>query len=687
MRDTRNILARICDPLRVPGRQSWFFLQPYSMLDAYLTCSLMEAFEAAREQDKGEIHVILKRSHASIARLFDNQRLRITITEDQWMESLATDLRTVGLRSSLVPNQGIILHPEHLDDGQAEPLLQLRNCSRRNLYRYLLQLPLGSQVPRPAIPEVCRHEALTLAHSLDMPAGRGVILMPFDAGLDQIPFEAWASLASRLGENGYRVFTLTRDHTNGAHCPPLPGTVALDIGLEILLPLAEHAGWVVSAVNDTVRLLAEAQLDCRKTALSVDEGGSPWPDCSASDSTRRENAWQGLNPSDATLIHLKGHDYEKMVAAVLAVAADQSSTTASSLGQPHPNAAIAASGVGTQTGEAQFEHADGALALRALHEIQFLLSPSQRTAAAGAIARKVNETAPRFNRPSDPRAVNALHEQGIVDLGQVLSTAQTREVVDYFRGIPCYSAHVASYSDGVPRRVDQAASVGTYGSYLIDQSLRAPHLLELALNEELLNLCEHYLGCLPTLYSVHAWWTFAQSSEPGGTHSYHRDQDDHRFLSLFTYLTDVGPNDGPIDFLCGTHQPQQVDDRIAEYRRAHPQAPEVDANHFFPPMAGDGYVRGERKIAIPYEALFSEQRTTVVGQAGSAFLADTFALHRGNPPTAHHRLACWIRFGLAKSKTYDMDRTRRVPASILGGRVPRGIQMDWVTRLVVDHSC
>ena len=215
---------------------------------------------------------------------------------------------------------------------------------------------------------------------------------------------------------------------------------------------------------------------------------------------------------------------------------------------------------------------------------------------------------------------------------------------------------------------------------------KAPHLLELALNEDLLNLCEHYLGCVPTLYSVHAWWTFARSSVPARTHSYHRDQDDHHFLSLFTYLTDVGPNDGPIDFLRGSHQPQQVDARIAEYRRSHPQAPAVTANHLFPPLAGDGYDRGEGKIPIPYDELFAEQRTTVVGPAGSAFLADTFALHRGNPPTAHHRLACWIRFGLAKSKTYEMDRTHRVPASLLGGRVPRGPQMDWVTRLVVDHG-
>ncbi len=680
MRDTRNILARLCDPLRSPGRQSWFFLQPYSLSDAYITCSLMAAFEAAHGSGPGAIHVILKRSHASIARLFEHQRLRVAVAEDQWMDSLATDLRSVGMRSPLLPDQGIILHPDHLDSGPVESLLGLSAPSRRNLYQYLLRLPLESQASRPVIPEACRREALALTQSLGMPAGRSVILMPFSAGPDPEPSEVWNAVAAHLGERGYRTFTLTRNHATGAQCPPVPGTAALEVGLDLLLPLSEHAGWVISAMNDTVQLLGEAQLDCRKTALSTDA-----PDGMTPDAARRKSPSQDLPQGDITLIRLAGDDPAKAVAAIVTARADQPGAALSST-QAHPQAAPTAPCVREQTGEAQYEHADGALALKALHEIQFSLLPFQRDNAAAAIVRKVNEIVPRFGRSTDPQAVRALHDQGIVGLGEVLSSAQTREIVDYFRKVPCYSAHVASYSDGVPRSLEQAASLGAYGSYLIDQALQAPHLLELALNEDLLNLCEHYLGCVPTLYSVHAWWTFARSSVPGRTHSYHRDQDDHHFLSLFTYLTDVGPNDGPIDFLRGSHQPQQVDARIAEYRRSHPQAPAVTANHFFPPLAGDGYDRGEGKIPIPYDELFAEQRTTVVGPAGSAFLADTFALHRGNPPTAHHRLACWIRFGLAKSTTYEMDRTHRVPASLLGGRVPRGPQMDWVTRLVVDHG-
>jgi hypothetical protein len=677
VRDTRNILARICDPLRSPGRQSWFFLQPYSLPDAYLTCSLMDTFRQTRGLAAGDINIILKKSHAPIARMFPSERVRIAVAEDDWMESLNRDLRSVGMRSTLVPDQAIILHPQHIEEGRAEALLTLPECTRRHLYQYLLQLPLGSPVTRAEIPEASRREAHELARTLGMPGGRSVILMPHESEIAGVPPDFWSRLATRLLETSHRVFTLVQDHATGARCAPVAGSAALDIGLDLVLPVSEHAGWMISGMNDTLRLLVEAQPNCRLTALRAEENSSA--------AAQPDQTMTGQDDRHTMVIPVNRNDLEGALKAILGTlegkvrAAPSQKLVAS-------NAPAHAAVVQSVNGAPTLEQIDGTLALEALHEIQFSLSPSQRDAAAAAIVRKVNAIAPRFDRPTDLNAVRALQEHGIVGLGQVLSTDQLREVVGYFRSVPCYSAHVASYSDGVPRSVDQAARVGTYGSYRIAQALQAPHLLELALNEDLLTLCEHYLGCLPTLYSVHTWWTFAGSAEPGLTHRYHRDPDDHRFLSLFTYLTDVGPNDGPLDLLCGSHQVAQVEARVAAYRRAHPQAPAVSAAHFFPPMAGGGYDPSNDSIPIPYDALFADRRATVVGSAGSAFLADTFALHRGNPPTAHHRLACWIRFGLLKSKTYVLDRTHRIPGSQLSGRLPRGSRMDWVTRLLVDHD-
>lgn len=121
MRDTRTLLDRVCDPLRAPGRRGWYFLQPYGLADAYLTCASVSAFADARGTDDGEIHVLLKQSHAPIGRLFGGGRVRFAVADDRWMEAIASDLETTGLRSELVPDLGIVLHPRHFERTRGEP--------------------------------------------------------------------------------------------------------------------------------------------------------------------------------------------------------------------------------------------------------------------------------------------------------------------------------------------------------------------------------------------------------------------------------------------------------------------------------------------------------------------------------------------------------------------------------------
>lgn len=659
MRDTRTLLDRICDPLRAPGRRGWYFLQPYALSDAYLTCSTVAAFGAARGEDDGELHVLLKQSHAPIGRLFAGGRVRVSLADDRWLESVAADLDLTGLRSELVPDQGIVLHPRHFESVRAVPA-DAPAGSRWRLYHHLLALPPAASPARPTIPASILREADALARAAGMPAGGAVLLVPEVGAAAAVPEAYWTRVAADLSARGLAVFTLTRIASGGRPRAAIAGTVGLDAGLELLLPLCAHAGRAVVEHREILDLLVEAGCGARITAVTVDGRGPA-----------------GESGEVAT-VRVDPRMPEAAVAAVLG-AATQGAVSPDVVAPPESqgDAVRAAS---------PFAEADGELALCGLHAVQFSLFPTQRDMAAEAIARQVNETVPRIGRPTDATALQALHDHGVVGLGRILSPGQVAEVVDYFRRTPCYSAHVASYSDGVPRSVDEAAARGVYGSYRVEQALQAPYLLEIALNEELLNLCDHYLGCLPTLYSVHAWWTFAGSSEAGRTHGFHRDQDDHRFLSMFTYLTDVGPEDGPIDLFRGTHHPSQVAEQIAAFRRAHPDAPAVHSDHFFPPHAADGYDRNDGRIRIPYETLFGDRLATLVGDAGTAYLADTYALHRGNPPTRRHRLACWIRFGLAKSKTYTVDRVQKVPASLLQGRVPRGMRMDWVTRLLVDHG-
>jgi len=87
-----------------------------------------------------------------------------------------------------------------------------------------------------------------------------------------------------------------------------------------------------------------------------------------------------------------------------------------------------------------------------------------------------------------------------------------------------------------------------------DFVLKAPRLLEALNDPALIDLIEQYLGCVPTLYSLNAWWTFpADKPEMTNVQFFHRDTDDWRFLTLFLYLTDVGPDGGPHEAIPGSH--------------------------------------------------------------------------------------------------------------------------------------
>ncbi|MFZ4758397.1 MAG: hypothetical protein ACOYLX_09540 [Burkholderiaceae bacterium] len=872
MRDTRAFIDRLCDPLRTPGKRTWFLVQPYSRGDTYLTCALIEAFRATHGTVTDDLVLLVKRSHLPIATLFERHIPRVAGVDDAQLNQVASELRNMGVRTGLEPDRAVFVHPMHMDDGRADALTNLPDVSQKHMYQQLLRLPFDTVLSTPVVPQAWRDEAQAFAREYRMPVGRSVILMPDANSFPTIEDAFWERLVPRLKAAGWTPFTNTFGRNGAPRSAPFAGSTGIAPPLNVFLALAEHAGWIVSTLTGTANILITARAACRKTILTrgpapgttlrfndlieldsafpygfqktfdgeiynieeleirgpddfdpvareICEGlnatSGAVPDASpmirlvadtspgdvldritileikeallsgpaAIHNVRREMTllrarigphlkqaqpgleaavrdlkainlaawntnevifkgfadrfggadWQ-LDPTDATalarseemvkafresqrlnrervntknrinrlmnhvLIEEKSYDapqhaiasaqslgVQSVPAAARApagsaspVAAAVVAAPAAPLGSPAP-----APSVPLTPG---FSPLDGHLAKVGLHAVEWELSPAQRDTVATAIANEVNRIVPP--RPNDipASAVARLRDDGIVAVGRTLTPTQVAEVAGWFAARPCYSAHASVYSDGVARPVDEAARRGHYGSYPLADALAAPHLLELAMNDEVIGLCERYLGCLPTIYSVHVWWTFAGHPTPGRTHGYHRDQDDHRFLSMFTYLTDVGAQDGPIDFLLGTHRPEVVRSALEAYAGAHPGGAVPTEDRFFPPHAGNGYDDAPDKIPLSYDVLFPHLLATLTGGAGTSFIADTFALHRGTPPTRHHRLACWIRYGLSRHRIYELDRNEPVPASRLGARLPGGREAEWITRLIVDRS-
>ena len=307
--------------------------------------------------------------------------------------------------------------------------------------------------------------------------------------------------------------------------------------------------------------------------------------------------------------------------------------------------------------------------------------PAAREQLAQLIANGTNSMFERYPPlPENTEHLNKLRSEGVAPLGQVLTKDAAAAVLDYFTHLPCFAAHVAHYSDKIRRPKDETRALSPYGSYLINDAFRRPELLGIALNPKFLALADAYLGALPTLYSINVFWTFADME--GMTHTFHRDFDDVRFLSLFVYLTDVAADNGPIQFIPGSHaSPKSRAGMSADQRLPFDGNDYFHNDEFFPPRSKD--FNADQLAQL--EPIFYAHPQIMSGPAGTAFVMDSYGIHRGTPIFGQDRLVCWIRYGLSPNTAYIEDHIRPVPASDIPGLELPNDGLPWSLRLVVSR--
>lgn len=257
----------------------------------------------------------------------------------------------------------------------------------------------------------------------------------------------------------------------------------------------------------------------------------------------------------------------------------------------------------------------------------------------------------------------ALKGDGLAVLPLSLNAQECADVREDIRQHDSYPGHhVRSVS-----RAGVYVPGDRYQCYEPEFILRAPHLLGFALEPAIVDLMEAALGCVPTLYSVNLWWTYPTEGDPWPPHSqtFHRDDDDFRFFTLFVYLTDVERlEDGPNQIV----------------RRSHTWAG-LDA------LAESGLAAGlDMGSRFPKSEIPAECVTSTLGRAGTAFVADTRALHRGVPPIARSRLMFWARYGLGpNTNSSDVDLPLGpVPKRLIAAPIANNHRNRYVTRMLID---
>jgi Fe-S-cluster containining protein len=244
-----------------------------------------------------------------------------------------------------------------------------------------------------------------------------------------------------------------------------------------------------------------------------------------------------------------------------------------------------------------------------------------------------------------------------------LDADKVADIRRYLEGLPVYSGFHIFSSDQRQRPLAEVRRESTLAGYTADQLVRAPHLVDFLNTPAIVDFMQLALGCVPTLYSVNAWWSFpAQAPNGLSSQFFHRDNDDWRFFTLFLYLTDVDDGAGPHQIIAGSHTiagMQQLADRV---RARNPAAAPIAPLDSFRTYAG-------AEFSARCEQALRDAIVDVTGPAGTIFTANTIAIHRGLMPTRTPRLVVWARFGLGPNgNSVDLEHgplaLRQVPTRL-----------------------
>lgn len=281
------------------------------------------------------------------------------------------------------------------------------------------------------------------------------------------------------------------------------------------------------------------------------------------------------------------------------------------------------------------------LAVYAFHLIQEKIRPHRWRRN---LARLIAITRPSYPSATPPAELGALDREGFAMLDGLVDATWVAHVRGLLEKRLCrdrWRKELGEFHcDAIPPQTHVAD---------INDVIDIPEVLAIANHPRVLGTVGRYLGCMPTIDSIKAWWSLPGHDEAENEQFYHRDNDSIRFLKLFIYLSDVDDESGPHIYVRGSHG----SDGCYGLRR---YSDEEAVREF-----------GADKVH------------TFTGPAGTVFLEDTYGLHKGQLPTGRRRLLLQVRYSVLPS--IFMSRTR---TGLVGDIVKAEGYSRYANRLMID---
>ena len=180
--------------------------------------------------------------------------------------------------------------------------------------------------------------------------------------------------------------------------------------------------------------------------------------------------------------------------------------------------------------------------------------------------------------------------------------------------------HRGKYSDEI-KNLSSKFSYDESKIYSLDE------IKKLIYDPAIINICQEYFNSNAYLSNLDMWWTPVREKTNinieianRSAQYFHFDLDRIKWLKFFVYLTDTFIEDGPHEYIKGTHGYKNKNQNILN----------------------KGYQRiKEDELYKIYE---TSRITKLIGKKGTIFIGDTSCFHRGFPPVRNDRLLLVLEY-------------------------------------------
>lgn len=230
----------------------WVLVFPGGIGDSYIALSLLNSFITHHEVND-RVNLVLSENQASLSYLFPGNWHICSIAGAERLWGHAQVFSPAQMFHRDVP---FIVHPSFVADGRSVHLMEKRDFTFVDVFKYILRIPFESVARTPEISEEIYVKAEKFAEEKGIVKGESVIIFPSARTIKSLPKIFWEELVKHLQKSGLNVFSNLVPNSGE---DILQGATVLNFPIDWVIPLCEYAGFTVSTLTGTAVVSSAAK--------------------------------------------------------------------------------------------------------------------------------------------------------------------------------------------------------------------------------------------------------------------------------------------------------------------------------------------------------------------------------------------------------------------------------------------